>query len=121
VASVPCTYDGNLTGDGVWSYSYDTDNRLRTATASNVTATLAWDGVGRLRQTTTGGTATQLLYAGNQLVAEYDGAGALLRRYVHGPGIDEPVVKYEGTGTASKSWYYADHLGSIVAAADGAV
>jgi hypothetical protein len=50
----------------------------------------------------------------------YDGAGNLLRRYVHGPGIDEPLVWYEGTGTTSQTWLYADHQGSVVATANSA-
>ena len=42
----------------------------------------------------------------------------MVRRYVHGPGVDEPLVVYEGAGTATKNWQYADHLGSIIATAD---
>ena len=53
-------------------------------------------------------------------MAEYDGAGTLLRRYVHGPGIDEPLVWYEGSTTTAKSWLYADHLGSIIGTANSA-
>jgi RHS repeat-associated protein len=47
-------------------------------------------------------------------------SGGLLRRYVHGPGIDEPLVWYEGSGTGSKTWLYADHQGSIAATANSA-
>ncbi len=43
----------------------------------------------------------------------------LRRKYVHGPRTDEPIVWYEGSGTAAKNWLYADHLGSIVATANG--
>ena len=39
---------------------------------------------------------------------------------MHGPGADEPLVWYEGAGTTAKGWLYADHLGSIVAVANGA-
>jgi RHS repeat-associated protein len=42
----------------------------------------------------------------------------LLRRYVHGPGVDEPLVAYEGVTASNKSWLYKDHLGSIVGTAD---
>jgi RHS repeat-associated protein len=111
--------DGNLTGDGVWSYAYDLDNRLKTASKTGLAATLAYDGEGRLRQTAIAGVTSNLLYDGQDLLAEYDGSGNLLRRYVHGPGIDEPLVWYEGTGTTQKTWLYGDHLGSIVATADG--
>jgi RHS repeat-associated protein len=62
---------------------------------------------------------TNLLYDSQDLLAEYDGSGTLLRRYVHGPGVDEPLVWYEGTGTATKTWLYGDHLGSLVATANG--
>jgi RHS repeat-associated protein len=54
-------------------------------------------------------------------VAEYDTTtNALQRRYVHGPGVDEPLVWYEGPGTTTKSWLYADPLGSIIATANAA-
>jgi RHS repeat-associated protein len=54
-------------------------------------------------------------------VAEYDtSTSAIQRRYVHGPGVDEPLVWYEGPGTTAKSWLYADPLGSIIATANAA-
>jgi hypothetical protein len=43
----------------------------------------------------------------------------LLRRYVPGPGIDEPLVWYEGSGTTDRRWYHADERGSVVALSDG--
>ena len=81
---------------------------------------LTYDATGRMRQEVLNATTTtQFLYDGSDLVAEYNGTGALLRKHVHGPGIDEPLVTYEGTGTANKTWLYADHQSSVVAAANG--
>ena len=56
------------------------------------------------------------------MVAEYDGAGAILHRYVHGSNAsaDDPLLEYSGAGLAGKKWLHADRLGSIVAATDGA-
>ncbi|WGG52878.1 RHS repeat-associated core domain-containing protein [Rugamonas sp. DEMB1] len=112
--------NGNLAGDGVWAYGYDDDNRLRSAGSAALAAALAYDGASRLRLATIAGVSTQLLYDGTDLVAEYDAAGTLLRRYVHGPGADEPVVWYEGAATTNKNWLYADHLGSVIATANAA-
>ncbi len=117
-ASLAYDSNGNLSGDGTWTYGYDSENRLRSAASAARSATLAYDALGRLRQSAIGGSTTNLLYAGTQLVAEYDAAGTLLRRYVHGENADEPLVWYEGASTAAKSWLYADHLHSIVATAD---
>ena len=121
-AGATLTHDarGNLTGDGVWTYAFDADNKLKSATKTGYAATLAYDAEGRLRRTTLAGTITDLAYDGVDLVAEYDGAGTLLRRYVHGPGVDEPLVWYEGSTTTAKSWLYADHLGSIIGTANSA-
>ena len=119
-ATISHDTNGNLSGDGVWTYTYDTDNRLKSASKTGLAATLAYDAEGRLRQTVIAGATTNLAYDGSDLVAEYDSAGTLLRRYVHGPGVDEPLVWYEGATTTSKNWLYADHLGSIVATADSA-
>ncbi|WP_341644288.1 hypothetical protein [Thauera sp. SDU_THAU2] len=121
-AGATITHDnrGNLTGDGVWTYIYDVDNKLKTANKSGYAATLAYDAEGRLRRTTLAGTITDLMYDGVDLAAEYDSAGTLQRRYVHGPGVDEPLVVYEGTTTTNKTWLYADHLGSVMAAANSA-
>jgi RHS repeat-associated protein len=119
-ASASLAYDNNanLTTDGVWSYGYDLDNRLISANKTGVAATLAYDAEGRLRQTSIASSVTNLLYDGTELLAEYDSTGVLQRRYVHGPGIDQPLVWYEGTGTSNKSWLYTDHLGSVVATAN---
>jgi len=114
------SYDlrGNLTSDGVRTFTYDSENHLLTE-SGGAGLTLSYDPLGRLYQTTSGGATTLFLYDGDRLVAEYSGSGTLLRRYVHGPGTDTPVVWYEGSGLTTRTWLHPDERGSIVAASDG--
>lgn len=110
---------GNLTTSGSSTYAYTSENLLSELTGG---ATLSYDPLGRLMQTTgtgSGGVTTKFAYDGDSLIAEYDGANALLRRYVHGPGADAPLVWYEGSGTTNRRWLIPDERGSIVAVTDG--
>jgi hypothetical protein len=70
------------------------ENLLKTGPAS---ATLGYDPALRLYETVGAGVTTRFGYDGADLTAEYNAAGTLLRRYVHGPGSDEPLVWYEGS------------------------
>lgn len=106
--------NGNLTSDGVKAYSYDLENRLITA-GSDVS--LSWDPLGRLQAVTGAGSRTKFLYDGDELVAEFDGSGGLLRRYVHGSAADDPLLWYEGSGLTDRRGLVADHQGSVVAIA----
>jgi RHS repeat-associated protein len=119
VAGVAYAYDarGNMTSDGTNTYTYDVENHLISATGPTP-VTLTHDPVGRLQQTTSGALTTQYLYEGTNLVAEYDGSGNLLRRYVHGPDTNEPIVWYEGSTLATRSYLHADERGSIVSTTD---
>jgi RHS repeat-associated protein len=105
--------NGNLTNDGTRAFSYDIENRLISASAPTA-ITLSYDPLGRLMQTTAGAATITFLYDGDRLVAEYNGS-TVLRRYVHGTGIDEPLVWYEGSGTTDRRFLHADNQGSIVA------
>lgn len=118
VAGANYGYDsnGNLTADGNFAYIYDAENRLVVTSAG---ANLVYDPLGRLYQTSGGAAGvTQFLYDGDQLTAEYSPSGAMLRRYVHGDGEDDPLVWYEGAGTGSPRYLYADHQGSVTAVTD---
>ena len=119
VGGTSFTHDarGDLTSDGTLAFTYSLDDQLLTGSAPTATA-LAYDPLGRLQTQTTGGATTTFLYDGSDLVGEYDGAGNILRRYVPGPGVDEPVVWYEGAGTATRRWLAADQQGSIIAWSD---
>lgn len=124
VAGTTFGYDanGNLTSDGTNSYVYDVENRLVTRGGGG-SATLRYDPLGRLHEVVSGSSTTRYLYDGSDLVAEYDGAGTLLRRYVHGGGGgDTPLVWFEGSGVANaaRRYLYADERGSIVAVTNSA-
>ncbi|MEQ1639282.1 MAG: RHS repeat-associated core domain-containing protein [Novosphingobium sp.] len=112
-------YDGrgNLTVSGTTTFSY---NRLNQLTSAGV-VTMAYDPRGRLVDYGPGGTPVRMAYAGANLTLERSGpGGAVLRRYVHGPGSDNPVVWYEGAGTADRRWLQGDERGSVVAASNAA-
>ena len=124
VAGTGHTYDanGNLTGDGTNAYIYDGENRLVSATAAGQTATLVYDPLGRLWQVVKGAANTRFLYDGDAIVAEYDGGGGMTNRFVHGSNAaDDPLLWYVGSGTGTKRYLHADHLGSIVAATNTSV
>ncbi len=87
-------------------------------TSFNGSVSLAYDGAGRLI-TTAGSATTNFLYDGDQLIAEYDNAGHVLRRYVPTRGENEPVVWYEGSGTTDRRFLIPDERGSIIAVTDG--
>ncbi len=122
IASIGATsfsYDGrgNLTSDGTNSFSYTSENLLKTAPGG---ATLAYDPLGRLYQTVKSPTTTRFLYDGIDLIGEYDGSNAVQRRYVHGPGIDNPIAWYEGStiGSTTRRFLMADERGSVVSVTD---
>ncbi|MBL8537378.1 MAG: hypothetical protein JNM59_08230 [Hyphomonadaceae bacterium] len=123
VAGTAFTHDarGNLTRDATRSFCYDLENRLTGVAAAaavncaSPTGTLSYDPLGRLRSYATGGTTTEFLYDGDRLVAEYV-SNAVVRRYAHGLGVDEPLIWYEGSSVASgQNWLIADRQGSIIA------
>lgn len=105
--------NGNLTASGGTSYTYDAENRL---VVTSTGTGLVYDPLGRLFQTA-GASTTQFLYDGDELVAEYNTAGELLRRYVHGSGEDDPLVWYEGADLSVPRTFQTDHQGSVVSVA----
>ena len=118
------SYDanGNLKSNGSVTLTYDVENRLVSASGAK-SATLVYDPMGRLFETSGGAAGTtRFLYDGDALVAEYDASGNMLRRYVHGPGVDEPMLWYEGNAvsSATRRLLRADHQGTIVAVANSA-
>lgn len=121
VGSTAFSYDGrgNLTNDGTNAFTYTAENLLKTGPGS---ATLAYDPLGRLYQTVGGGVTTRFQYDGIDLIAEYDASNAVQRRYVHGPGIDNPIVWYEGSAVSSSTrrFLMADERGSVVSITDSA-
>ncbi|HEV2817649.1 MAG TPA: RHS repeat-associated core domain-containing protein [Allosphingosinicella sp.] len=94
------------------TYTYDVENRLVSASTG---AQLAYDPLGRLYQVSVTGGATRFLYDGDALVAEYDSAGMMTRRYIHWDGADVPIVSYNDATLTSPRYLHADHQGSIVA------
>jgi RHS repeat-associated protein len=100
----------------VTTFYYDTENRLTSAVGAKY-ATLTYDPLGRLYQVASPSGTTRFLYDGDRLIAEYNSSGTLLRRYVNGTVVDEPLVWYEGAWVypAGRRYLHADHQGSIVA------
>lgn len=109
------TYDskGNMTYAGGTTYSFSSENLL---TSSSGGASLAYDPAKRLYQIAGGVAGIQrFAYDGTHMIAEYNSSNVMLRRYVFGPGADEPVVWYEGSGTTDRRFLHQDERGTVVA------
>jgi hypothetical protein len=105
---------GNLTSSGSNAYAYSAENRLISAPGGVM---IGYDPTGRINSLTQGANTTRFEHLGPRLVIERNGAGTILRRYVHGPGDDEPVAWYEGSSTAAAALRYlhTDERGSVIA------
>jgi RHS repeat-associated protein len=113
---VSLTYDdnGNLTGDGTNTYTWDVRNRL-TAISGGVSASFAYDALGRRTTRTVSGTTVKYLHDGLNVVQRQDASGTPTAQMLMG-GLDEIFGEITGSGTTS---YFADALGSSVALSDG--
>ncbi|HEX8238736.1 MAG TPA: RHS repeat-associated core domain-containing protein [Allosphingosinicella sp.] len=116
------TYDvrGNLTSAGSTVYTYNSKNQL--VQASDTGKQFYFDPGGRLDTilSSTGTALGAFQYDGANIATEVNpaAANAVTRRYVWGPGADEALVWYEGTGTADRRYLVADERGSVVAVTD---
>ncbi|ATY32116.1 RHS repeat-associated core domain-containing protein [Sphingomonas psychrotolerans] len=116
-------YDGrgNLNASGGLGYGYTTENRMASTTGGLL---IAYEPAGgQLLEIYAGATSDiRFGWSGSRLVSERNVAGGVstsIRRYVPGPGVDETVVWYEGSGTNDRRWLHADERGSVVAVSDG--
>jgi len=110
-------YDANGNLNAFWGqgYSYSSENLL---TSGGGASNLSYDPALRLYQVT-GSASTRFGYDGTDMIGEYTTSNALQRRFVFGPGDDEPLVWYEGSGTTDRRWLHADERGSVTAVSNG--
>lgn len=73
------------------------------------------------------GVVTEFLHAGGMEIAEYSASGALLRRYIPGPGVDQRIVMVDCGSSAGcipnqagtdTQYYFADRQGNVLAVTD---
>ena len=121
VGAVNPTYDANSnrTSDGTYTFGYDSENRLTSATGAGNTATYTFDAQGRRKTKTVNGTTTVFVTdAGNREVLEYDGAtGAILRWYAYGLGSND-VLNQVNIVAGTRATLVPDILGSVIGSQD---
>jgi RHS repeat-associated protein len=105
--------NGNLTtkteGTDTWGYEWNARNELTRVTKNSVEqARFAYDPLGRRVEKVAGGVTNAYAYDGVSILREVRGSTTL--KYVHGPGMDEPLAADDGSAF---SYLHADGLGSI--------
>ena len=99
------------------TYTYNVENQLITVVHGPSTVDYKYDGLGRRIEKNVNGTITRYVYDNEDIIAEYDGSNTLQAKYLHGPGIDEPIRMERG---GQNYFYHADGLGSITAITNSA-
>lgn len=107
--------NGNLTSDGSKTYTWNTRNQL-VGLSGGASASFAYDGVGRRRGKTIGGTTTNFLYDRLTFVQELSAGGTPTANLLTGMSIDEVFRRTDSAGARDP---LIDALGSALALADG--
>ncbi len=110
------TYDlnGNLTGDGMNTYTWNARNQLASLTGP-IAGSFVYDAFGRRQRKTVDGTITDFVYDGLNPVREAVGANTV--DLLTGLGIDEYLTRTDSSSTRD---LLSDALGSTVGLGDGA-
>ncbi|SIO13416.1 RHS repeat-associated core domain-containing protein [Singulisphaera sp. GP187] len=123
--------EGNLTArtetasGAVTTYAYDHRNRLTAVTRKNaggvvvMQATYTYDAfdrrIGIVVDADGAGAAAPVqswtAYDGVNPYADFDAAGTLKTRYLHGPAVDMLLARTDAAGTTA--WYLTDRLGTV--------
>ena len=91
------------------------DQLVRVSKDAAEVARFGYDPLGRRVEKVAGAITTSYSYSSEDILREATGAGAV--RYVHGPGIDEPLGVENGAGQLL--YEHADALGSEIKRTDG--
>jgi RHS repeat-associated protein len=123
VGAVTPSYDanGNLTFDGTFTFGYDAENRLTSASGAGNTASYTYNAQGRRKtKTVNGATTVYVTDADNREVMQYDGAsGAISRWFAYGLGSND-VLSLMNVAAATRTTFIPDIQGSIIASIDSA-
>jgi RHS repeat-associated protein len=124
-------YDGNGNrkqkdeAGNTWLYDWNAENQLTRVRKNGAEINrFDYDPIGRRVHKYSSGNTRAYTYAREDIIRELvipvDPNGTTIRRrYVHGPGIDEPLA-IEDVLSGTYSYYHADALGSVVAMTDDA-
>jgi RHS repeat-associated protein len=106
------TYDlnGNLTGDGTKTYTWNARNQLTAISGGGLSASFSYDALGRRTSKTINSTTTGFLYDGANIVQEQSGGSATANMLTG--GIDRFFSRTDSSGTTSP---LTDALGSVLA------
>jgi len=110
------SYDanGNLTGDGTNTYTWDARNHLTQITQRRTTVgSFVYDAFGRRMSKTISGTTTQFLYDGVNPVQELNSSNGVVANLLTGLRVDEYFTRTD-TATGVTSTLLADALGSTI-------
>jgi len=119
--------NGNLTDDDTYMYYYDCENRLNDVNnqSDQPVVSYRYDYLGRRVSKTIHDSLTTIHYTydGDQVIAEYDYNSVssdyeLARKFIYGPGIDEPICMIDVADGNKVYYYHFDGLGSVVALSD---
>ena len=101
-------------------FEYDAENSLiQLVREDGSVVRYRYDGLGRRIAKNVSGVVTHYIYDDEDILFELDGTSTIVARYIHGPGIDEPLImardldasgKFEA---GEKFFYHADGLGSV--------
>ena len=110
---------GNLTTSGTTTYTYSSENLLLSGSGPTA-ATLTYDGTGRMMRVVDT-KDSRFIYDGGKIATvmkTVSGVTTVTQRYVWGPGDDEALMFYVGSGPTDRRFFVTDERGSVVATTD---
>jgi RHS repeat-associated protein len=110
------SYDanGNLTDDYIHDYTYDGASRLSSVVdGGTTTASYVYDAANRRVKKSESGATTYYVWEGGQVIAEYDGTGALQVEYIY---LGARLVAKEAYGAVT--YYHSDQLSTRLSTND---
>ena len=122
-SSAGCVTSIVYKGDGYTNstaLTWDSQYRLIGVSIDGTNAeNYAYDALGRRISIASGSATNHLVWTGPHVIAEVDEDGELLKSYVWGPGIDNPLAYTTYSATETNTYYMlTDHLGTVHAVTD---
>jgi RHS repeat-associated protein len=107
--------DGNMTGDGAHTYTWNSRNQLVAMIGGGVSASFGYDSIGRRVSRSLNGVSRSFLYDGRNVIQELNGS-AVVAKLLTGFNVDEIFARTDSSG---RFHFATDAMGSTVGLLDG--